>query len=229
MRSPFIIIGDEKPQSRCLLHRTNNSKTKGTHYGKKRIEPDQIRRLNCSYIFRFSMGWGVLPADCKTGVVIAQGTDPTRLDPDMHRDLPSNNVILHIYDSLIERGADAKLRPQLAESWKIIDGTTVEFKLRKGIKFSNGEPFNAEVVKYNFERVAGLMPDAKKTLNASDYNTIKEVKVINDDVVQIVTKHPDPLLLAYVAKKFMVPIAYTKARQFREPGYQTHRHRSLRS
>jgi peptide/nickel transport system substrate-binding protein len=162
----------------------------------------------------FPIGWGVLPADCKTAVVVAQGTDPTRLDPDMHRDLPSNNVILHIYDSLVERGADAKLRPQLAESWRIIDGTTVEFRLRNGIKFSNGEPFNAEVVKYNFERVAGLMPDAKKTLNASDYNTIKEVKVIDDYTVQIITKHPDPLLLAYVAKKFIVPIKYTKQDNF---------------
>jgi peptide/nickel transport system substrate-binding protein len=95
-----------------------------------------------------------------------------------------------------------------------ITATTVEFRLRNGIKFSNGEPLNAEVVKYNFERVAGLMPDAKKTLNSSDYNTIKEVKVIDNYTVQIITKHPDPLLLAYVAKKFMVPINYTKQDNF---------------
>ena len=161
------------------------------------------------------VGFGVQGAQCKTRVVVAQGVDPTRLDPDMHRENPSNNVILHIYDSLVERDQDERIQPDLAESWKIINDTTVEFKLRQGVKFSNGEPFNAAVVKYNFERVAGLMPDAKKTLNARDYKSIKGVNIIDDYTVQIVTQHPDPLLLSYVAQKYMVPIEYTKKDDFK--------------
>ena len=166
-------------------------------------------------LIALAIGIGVQPAYCKTKVVVAQGVDPTRLDPDMHRENPSLNVILHIYDALVERDWDAKIQPDLAESWKIINDTTMEFKLRKGIKFSNGEPFNAAVVKYNFERVAGLMPDAKKTLNARDYKSIKGVNIIDDYTVQIVTKHPDPLLLSYVAQKYMVPIEYTKKDNFK--------------
>ena len=158
---------------------------------------------------------GTQPAECKSRIVVAQGVDPTRLDPDMHRETPSGNVILHIYDPLVQRDWDMKIQPNLAESWKIIDDITMEFKLRKGIKFSNGEPFNAAVVKYNFERVAGLMPDAKKTLNARDYKSIKGVNIIDDYTVQIVTKHPDPLLLSYVAQKYMVPIEYTKKDNFK--------------
>ena len=161
------------------------------------------------------VGLSVQGADCKTRVVVAQGVDPTKLDPDMHRETPSGNVILHIYDSLVERDWDEKIQPDLAESWKIINDTTVEFKLRQGIKFSNGEPFNAAVVKYNFERVAGLMPDAKKTLNARDYKSIKGVNIIDDYTVQILTKHPDPLLLSYVAQKYMVPIEYTQKDNFK--------------
>jgi peptide/nickel transport system substrate-binding protein len=165
-------------------------------------------------VFAFLVGFSVQNGYCKTRVVVAQGVDPTRLDPDMHRENPSNNVILHIYDALVERDWDEKFQPDLAESWKIINDTTMEFKLRKGIKFSNGEPFNAAVVKYNFERVAGLMPDAAKTLNARDYASIGAINIIDDYTVQIVTKHPDPLLLSYVAQKYMVPIEYTKKDNF---------------
>ena len=163
-----------------------------------------------------NMGLGVQPADCKTRVIVAQGVEPTKLDPDMHREQPTENVILHIYDALLERDRDANIKPELAESWKIIDDVTVEFTLRKGVKFSNGEPFNAEVVKYNFERVAGLIPDAKKTLNARDFKSIKEVKVIDEHTVQLITKHPNPLLLSYVARKYMVPIEYTKKDDFKK-------------
>lgn len=160
------------------------------------------------------IGFGGQPAYCKTRVVVAQGVEPTRLDPDMHRETPTQNVILHLYDALLERDAAGKIQTDLAESYRIINDLTVEFRLRKGIVFSNGEPFNAQVVKYNFERVAGLLPGAKKTLNARDYQSIKEVKVLDEYTVQIHTKYPDPLLLSYVAQKYMVPIEYTRKDNF---------------
>ena len=59
------------------------------------------------------------------------------------------------------------------------------------------------------------MPDAKNTLNARDYKSIKGINIIDDYTVQIVTKHPDPLLLSYVARKYMVPIEYTKKDNFK--------------
>ena len=111
-------------------------------------------------LLTITMGFGIQTADCKTRIVVAQGVEPTKLDPDMHREQTTENVILHLYDALLERDRDSSIKPDLAESWKIINDTTVEFKLREGVSFSNGEPFNAAVVKYNFERVAGLMPDA---------------------------------------------------------------------
>jgi len=172
--------------------------------------------LGVFVIFAVGVGFGVQTAECKTKVVVAQGVEPTKLDPDMHREQTTENVILHLYDALLERDWESNIKPDLAESWKIINDTTVEFKLRKGIAFSNGEPFNAEVVKYNFERVAGLMPDAKKTLNARDFKSIKEVNVVDDYTVQLITKHPDPLLLSYVTRKYMVPIEYTRKDNFKK-------------
>jgi peptide/nickel transport system substrate-binding protein len=162
----------------------------------------------------FVMGVGSQSADAKTRVVVAQGVEPTRLDPDMHRENTSNNVILNIYDALVERDAQEKIVPDLAETWRFLDDNTLEFKLRKGIKFSNGEPFNAEVVKYNVERVAGLIPTAKKTLNPPGWENVKEAKVVDEYTVQIITKAPYPLLLSLAAQKYMVPVEYTKKDNF---------------
>ena len=112
--------------------------------------------MSCLVFFVFFFGWGALTAESQTRVVVAQGAEPTRLDPDMHRENVSNNAILHIYDTLLERNREGDIRLDLAESWRFLSDTILEFKLRRGIKFSNGEPFNAQVVKYNIERVAGL-------------------------------------------------------------------------
>ena len=53
--------------------------------------------------------------------------------------------------------------PLLAESWEQLDDTTVQFKLRQGVTFHNGEPFNAETVKYNVERIWMPMSSLSKT------------------------------------------------------------------
>src|SRR5437899_1576592 len=62
-------------------------------------------------------------ASAPTRITVAQGVDPTVLDPDMHRETPTGNVIRHIYDALLDRDADGKLIPGLAESWKFTDDT----------------------------------------------------------------------------------------------------------
>ncbi len=64
-------------------------------------------------------------------VVIAQGVDPTTLDPQWHEETPAYNVLLNIYDTLLFRDKDLKIIPWLAESWKLVNPTTWEFKLRK--------------------------------------------------------------------------------------------------
>ncbi len=61
---------------------------------------------------------------------------------------------MNIYDTLLQRDANLKIEPLLAESYKLIDDLTWEFKLRKGVKFHNGEDFNAAAVKFNLERLA---------------------------------------------------------------------------
>ena len=87
-----------------------------------------------------------------TVINIGQTSDILSFDPHAQNDLGSSSVLRHIYDTLVRIGPDNEIIPCLAESWEIVDGHTVEFKLRPGVKFHNGDPFTAEDVKFSLER-----------------------------------------------------------------------------
>lgn len=120
-------------------------------------------------------------------VTIAQGSDISTLDPHNALGTTTAGVIFHIFNSLTRTDANGKVVGDLAESFSSINPTTWEFKLRKGVKFHNGEPFNAAAVKFSVERM--LDPKLKNKL-ASDFSFIKEVKVIDDSTIQLITKEP---------------------------------------
>ena len=62
-------------------------------------------------------------------------------------------VMPYIFDTLVVRDIDNSVHPLLAESWEVSeDGKAVTFKLKEGVIFHDGTPFNAEAVRYNFER-----------------------------------------------------------------------------
>ena len=107
-------------------------------------------------------------------------------DPD------SSTVFTQIFDSLVHIDLDGKRIPALATSWNLVDDTTYEFELRKGVKFHNGEDFDADAVKYTYETI--INPDMKMGC-AWILNTIKEVEVIDPFRVMIRLKHPDGLFL----------------------------------
>src|SRR5438552_18957984 len=84
-------------------------------------------------------------------LVIARPISTNALDPGFLREAAT--VVDNIFDTLVMRDAQMRLVPGLAESWRAIDDTTWEFKLRSGVRFTNGEEFNAEAVKFTLERV----------------------------------------------------------------------------
>ncbi len=75
----------------------------------------------------------------KDTVVIVQGVDPTTMDPHNHMETPAWNVHIQLFDSLLQRTADIKRENLLAESYRIVNDKTWEFKIKKGVKFHNGE------------------------------------------------------------------------------------------
>jgi peptide/nickel transport system substrate-binding protein len=82
----------------------------------------------------------------------------------------------------------------LAESWRIVNDTNWEFKLRKGVKFHNGEPFTAASVKATIDYA--LDPATKSHYAANAYwGLVKEVQVVDDHTVRFITKQPWPNLI----------------------------------
>lgn len=129
-------------------------------------------------------------------LVVAWNSEAPSTDPHMTTDQQSSVISTHLYETLTKHGKDLKLQPGLAESWKAIDDTTWEFKLRKGVKFTDGSDFNASVVKANFDR---LLDKKIASPRAALVNMVKEVKVVDDSTVQISTMYPFSPLLAHLA------------------------------
>ncbi len=140
-------------------------------------------------------------------LIIAQGVDATTLDPNMHAEAPTTNVVSNIYDSLLIRDEDGEIRPSLAESLSNVDDHTWELTLRDDVEFHNGEPFDAESVRYTIKRI--LDPE-NNSPQAGDLSAIKHVEVLDDYTVRLITHQPFPTLPAQLVDRQMVPPIYTE-------------------
>jgi len=114
---------------------------------------------------------------------------------------------LNMFDNLVDYGYDGKLVPALAESWTV-NGLTVRFKLRQGVKFHNGEDFNAEAVKSSLEHLR----DAElKSPAASNMAAVKEFTVVDPYTVDMVLSRMDARIFDVLANDFsIVPPQYIK-------------------
>jgi peptide/nickel transport system substrate-binding protein len=124
-------------------------------------------------------------------VVIAQGVDPTTLDTMNQQETPASVVAAHIFDTLVERDQNLKVVPALAaELPKLVAPTVWEVKLRKGVKFHNGEEFNAESVKFSLER-------AKEPAmrGSSNFKPIERVEIVDPYTVRVHTVKPWPIFV----------------------------------
>ena len=143
---------------------------------------------------------GVSAADLKVGMKL----EPSSIDPHYHNLGPNNAVALHIFDRLTIPNDSVQPTPGLATSWKPIDDTTWEFKLRQGVKFHDGSPFTADDVLFTFERAPNV--EASPSSFAL-YTKGKTLKKVDDHTIHISTAKPHPLMprdvmsLSIVSKK----------------------------
>lgn len=124
-------------------------------------------------------------------IVIAQGVDPSTLDPHWHEGTTAYNVLLNIYDTLLFRDQDLKIVPWLAQSWRLLDPTTWEFRLRREVKFHNGEELDAAAVKFSLDRLRD--PEAKNR-QAGHFRLVAAVQLVDKLTFRIVTSKPFPTL-----------------------------------
>lgn len=133
-----------------------------------------------------------------TTLNVAQRQDPQNLDPIDTFRLSWGSIGSNVFDGLVLRGEDLELQPGLATGWEFLDDETrIRFSLREGVVFHNGEPFNAEAVKYTFDRLLG--EEGEKGPQRSNYTSIGEVVVVDEYTVDFIMERPDPVLITKLA------------------------------
>ena len=139
--------------------------------------------------------------------VILQGADIVTLEPMYSQSLPDQNAIIHIFETLTRFGDDLTLLPGLAESWRLRDSRTWEFRLTPGRRFQNGEPLNAEAVRWTLMRGKEFfdkkLGDVQYAYNLLDLDT---VEAVDDVTVRIRTKSASPILPLHMAHSQTAPM-----------------------
>jgi len=163
------------------------------------------RILAVSFALLFAVGLGLVPP------ASAQTREETliySLQSDIDNWDPPNSVLreaiilgYHVFDHLAVRDLKTrKVGPNLATSWKSIDDTTWEVKLRQGVKFHDGTPFTAKDVKATFDRV---LDPTKKMTARGNHAKIKTVEIVDDHTVRFKTDGPYPLFVERLTAQVM--------------------------
>lgn len=130
-------------------------------------------------------------------LTIAMGTDMVTFDVHNHTNTSTEAIHVNMFNYLFKRdNATGEIVPDLAESYEKKDDTTWEVKLKEGVTFHNGEALDSEDVKFSLERVA----HDSTLLDHINYKAIKEVEVIDELTLRIITHEPDPALLNRISR-----------------------------
>ena len=133
---------------------------------------------------------------------IASSAPVTSIDPHYHTLSPNESLDSHIYERLVDRDASGHMLPGLAESWRLVDDRTWEFKLRT-TNFHDGTPFTAEDVAYTLARI----PRVKNSpASFSAYSrAVTSTQIIDPHTILLKTDTPYPLLPSDLTQIFIIP------------------------
>lgn len=129
--------------------------------------------------------------------------ETSSMDPQFARVDSNKSMARHIFDALVKADENLQPTPGLAESWVAIDDVTWEFKLRPNVKFHNGEALTAEDVKYSLERVPTITGSSSPF--TSHTGMIKEIQVVDDLTIRLITEDPYPLMPRSMAEISILP------------------------
>jgi peptide/nickel transport system substrate-binding protein len=150
---------------------------------------------------RFATRWlaaGVLAAAAGAAaaqtdeLVVALAAPISSLDPHFHNLTPNNGLAKHVFENLIATDATQQLKPGLAESWRPVDETTWEVKLRRGVKWHDGTPFTAEDVIATFRRAPNV-PNSPASF-ALFVRPVTSITASDPHTLVMKTARPHPLL-----------------------------------
>lgn len=177
-----------------------------------------MRKLSIGIILALCLWPALAAGQAVTGgtLIWGRGGDSVSLDLANATDGESIKAGIQVLENLVIFGKNSMdVEPQLAESWKISeDGLTWTFKLRKGVKFHDGTPFNAKAVYDSFARVIDknhpFYSFGKWKYVSMSLGMVTEIKIIDDYTIALVTSKPYAPLLNNLAL-WLCPILSPKA------------------
>jgi peptide/nickel transport system substrate-binding protein len=131
------------------------------------------------------------------------------LDPHFFNAFPTGSSLSMIYETLVYNDENQQLQPALATQWRIVNDTTWEFKLRRGVRFHDGSEFTADDVIATYERVPNV-PNSPNSF-AQFVRGIAAVTKQGDDTLVIRTRAPNPKLAFDLSRVFIVPAGIAKS------------------
>src|SRR5690606_209817 len=156
---------------------------------------DNTMKKSLAYALAAAVAFPALAAADELRVGFTQ--DPLTLDPANHRKRETETILRDMYDGILTRDAQMNVVPELAESYRQVDPTPWEFTIRKGVTFHDGDTFDAEDVKFTFDRLTvenamGGQTSPRKGL----LGPLKEVQVVDPYTVRFILEEPWPILPA---------------------------------
>ena len=132
-------------------------------------------------------------------LTVCQPAEPPGLDPTANTAAAIDRVVYaNIFEGLIKVDSNGRFVPGLATDWSVSpDGVTYDFRLRKGVRFHNGEVFDAQVAKWNLERAMG-----EGTVNPHPeyFRGIRKIEVMDTHTLRIGLEKVDALFIAHMAE-----------------------------
>ncbi|MBZ9983568.1 MULTISPECIES: ABC transporter substrate-binding protein [unclassified Mesorhizobium] len=139
--------------------------------------------------------------------------DVISYDPNAQVDSFTQSVQNMVFDGLVRRNKEMAIEPALATSWEIVSPTRWRFKLRQGVKFHEGQPFNADDVVATIQRQ--IDPGAR---NRENLSAVTGVEKVDDYTVDLILRGPYPLLLNDLVAIYMMSKPWMEEHNALKPG-----------
>jgi len=131
------------------------------------------------------------------------------LDPAAYRDRATETVIRNMFDGLVTRTVDGRIVPEIAESWSAVSDTEYIFRIRRGVKFHNGDALTADDVVFSFDRVIrdGAM-GGRTSPRKGLLGPLAAVEKVDSHTIKVRLSSPFPVLLQAMVHVQIVPRDY---------------------
>jgi len=142
---------------------------------------------------------------------IGRSNEPSSMDPQFSR--TGNNLMTaqDLFDRLVEKDANLQTKPALAVSWKAVDPTTWDVKLRDGVRFHDGSPLTVDDVLYSLKR-AGEIKGSPAPFSGA-VGGIVSMKAVDAHTLRFVTKAPNPEFIEQIGRVYIVSKKATDGKQ----------------